>query len=265
RSQPRRIRSEPRRSREARPARRTRAAAARLCDSNYRDASKPRRSSRLGGNTRPVEQAAACSAWLGAVSDASKWALLCREESPLARPASALEERDHHGRQRRCAPDVVVREPWEDRVSPDRRRNEDDLSSELRKPKGYEERDAAAQRVARHIGPVELQILDERRDVLGHQLGADRSINVGRSAMTLQVRGDDLTALREGWKVWPEHRGRPEAAVEQDERMPRPVYLVIELDAVDVGVFARDFALSAPGPFGRLGLDFFVGNGDASG
>src|SRR5207247_3535396 len=71
--------------------------------------------SRLAANTRTVQQRAACWPWVGPVADAYKWAVLCREDFPLAGPASALEERDHHGRQRRCAADVVVREPRQDR------------------------------------------------------------------------------------------------------------------------------------------------------
>src|SRR5207253_3190404 len=144
--------------------------------------------------------------------------------------------------------------------APDRRRDQDELSDELRMPEGDEERDAAAQRVAHDVGPLELEVLDERGDVFGHQLGADRSIDVGRSAVSLQVRGDDLTALRERRKVGAEHRNRAEASVEQDERMPRSLDLVVELDAVDIGVMA--FACFAA-PL-SLSLALFVGKGDAS-
>ena len=40
-------------------------------------------------------------------------------------------------------------------------------------------------------------MVNERGDVAGHQLDVDRSIDVSSPAMSLQVDGDDLVALRE--------------------------------------------------------------------
>ena len=77
---------------------------------------------------------------------------------------------------------------------------------------------------------------DETRDVAGHQLGAERSIDVGRPAVPLQVDADDLPALRQRRKVGAEHLGRTETAVQEDQRPTTSVNLVVELDAIDVRV-----------------------------
>ena len=113
-------------------------------------------------------------------------------------------------------------------------------------PDGRQERDAAAQRVAHEVRPFEFQMLDQCRDVVRHQLRAKWSIDVGRTAMALQVDCDDLPALGERREVGSEHRGRAQAAVEQDERPARSVGLVVELDPVHVGVAAHTFRLASP-------------------
>jgi hypothetical protein len=56
-------------------------------------------------------------------------------------------------------------------------------------------------------------VVDQRRDVVGHQPDVDRSINVGSAAVALQVRSDDLVVLCECRKNWPEHLAGPEPSV----------------------------------------------------
>src|SRR5688572_21142536 len=77
-------------------------------------------------------------------------------------------------------------------------------------------------------------MLDERRDIAGHQFRAERSIDIGGPAVALQIDTDDLPPLRERRKIGTEHLGRAEPAVQEDERPAGPVDLVVELDAVDV-------------------------------
>ena len=78
---------------------------------------------------------------------------------------------------------------------------------------GQQERDTAAQRVPHHVGPFEFQMLDQCRDVVGHQLRAERPIDVGRPSVPLQIDRDDLAASSERRQVWPEHRDRTQTAV----------------------------------------------------
>src|SRR2546430_6027636 len=57
--------------------------------------------------------------------------------------------------------------------------------------------------------------------------------------MSLQVGGDHLVALREQWQHRLEHLARRKATVQKDQRAPRPMSLVVELEAVNLGVLAR--------------------------
>src|SRR5882672_740586 len=89
-------------------------------------------------------------------------------------------------------------------------------------------------------------MVDERRNVAGHQPDVDRSIDVSGAAVSLQVDGDDMVALCEQRQDGPEHLARPESAMQQDERPPAPMSLVIEVDAVDLGVLAGALRLCGP-------------------
>ena len=61
-------------------------------------------------------------------------------------------------------------------------------------------------------------------------------IDVGGPAVALQVDRDHLVVRGERRQHRPEHLARPEPAVEQDQRPAGAVGLVVEVDAVDVGV-----------------------------
>ena len=103
-----------------------------------------------------------------------------------------------------------------------------------------------AERIAHDIGAGESQVLDQGGDIVRHQPDAQGSIDVGRPPVALQVDGDDLPAVGERGKVGPEHLERAEAAMQQDERSARSSGLVIELDAVHVGVVAHALRPAAP-------------------
>ena len=85
-----------------------------------------------------------------------------------------------------------------------------------------EERHPAAERVADDVGLLEPEVVDERRDVVGHEPDVDRPIDVGGPAVALEVDRDDLVVLRQGREDRPEHLARPEPAVEQDHRPALP-------------------------------------------
>src|SRR5205809_466704 len=91
-------------------------------------------------------------------------------------------------------------------------------------------------------------MVDERGDVVGHEADVYRSIDVSGTAMSLQVDGDDLVALCEHWQNRPEHLARSKPTVQQDQRASGPVGLVVEVDAVDLGVLAA--ALDGGSPIG---------------
>ena len=84
-----------------------------------------------------------------------------------------------------------------DGVSPEIRRDDHELAHELRMTESREEGHASAERIAHEIDLPDLQVLDQRGDVAGHQLRSERPIDVGCAAMTLQIGDDDLVSLRE--------------------------------------------------------------------
>ncbi len=104
-------------------------------------------------------------------------------------------------------------------------------------------------------------MLDQCGDVTGHEPHVDRSIDVSRTAVSLEVDSDDLVALGELWKDRPEHLARPKAAVQQDHWAPSPVRFVVKLDAVDLGVLAG--ALGVGGPISLHGCAPSVFDGSA--
>ena len=133
------------------------------------------------------------------------------------------------------------------RVAPERRRDHHELAHHLRVPDGGLQRHAAAERIAHDVGGCETQVLDQGGDVVGHQRDAQGAIDVGRAPMALQVDGDHLAALGERREVGAKHLDGAETAVQQDERSARAVALVVQLDAVHVGVMAGAIRLAPPG------------------
>ena len=102
-----------------------------------------------------------------------------------------------------------------------------------------EQCNAAAEGVADDVWLLEPEVVDEGHDVVGHESDVDRPIDVRGAPMSLEVDRDHLVPFRQRWEHRPEHLTRHEPAVQQDHRSARPVRLVVEADAVDVGVLAR--------------------------
>ena len=71
------------------------------------------------------------------------------------------------------------------------------------------ERHPAAQGIAHQVRRVQPQVVDEGRDVIGHEPDIKRSVDVGGAAVALEVDGDDLVVFGQGEKGRPEHLARP--------------------------------------------------------
>ena len=99
--------------------------------------------------------------------------------------------------------------------------------------------DAAAEREAHDRGSLEAQAADQRLDIVCHRLEAHGPIGGRRAPVRLEVDPDDLTPGGEEFHVGSEHLDRPEAAVQEDERLALPDDLVTELDPVDAGNAGR--------------------------
>ena len=131
-------------------------------------------------------------------------------------------------------------------VTADVSRGADELAHLLRILHRSEQRNAAAERIADDVGLLQPEVVDERRDVVGHQLDVDRPVDVRRAPVPLEVDGDDLMALRQRGERRPEHLAGSEPTVQQDHGSPRSVGLVVEVDAVDLGVLADALRLGRP-------------------
>src|SRR2546430_1275257 len=81
--------------------------------------------------------------------------------------------------------------------------------------------------------------------------GQSKSFDTSFAAMSLRGDGGDLVALRELGQHGPERLARPQSAVQEDQRRPVTVGLVVEVDVVDLGVLAG--ALRVGGPIGGHG------------
>jgi hypothetical protein len=92
--------------------------------------------------------------------------------------------------------------------------------------------DPAAERKAHDVGLLVAQVPDQGGDVVGHGLETHRPVDGRRPAVRLKVYADDLAAGSQRRHGRAEHLGRPEAAMEQDQRLAGAVDLVAELDAV---------------------------------
>src|SRR5436309_4015619 len=96
-----------------------------------------------------------------------------------------------------------------------------------------------AERVADKIGPVDADPLHQRRDILRHQFEAQGTIDVSGAPSGLHRDRDDLPAFRERRQQGSEHLTGAAVAVQQDQRIPSAVGLVIHFEAVYDSVTAR--------------------------
>jgi hypothetical protein len=113
-------------------------------------------------------------------------------------------------------------------------------------PDGRLECDPAAEGVAHDVRWSDPEVLHEGCDVVGHQLDAEGSMDVGGPAVTLQIDGDDLPTFGERREIGAKHLDRSQTAVQQNEGAARAANLVVKLDPVHLGVAAARWPASAP-------------------
>ena len=106
------------------------------------------------------------------------------------------------------------------------------LPTTLGMPDRQRQGDRASHAVAEHVGPLDLQVFEQRGRVVRHLLAGQRAVDVRRVSVPLQLDGDLLPVPGQG-RV----RGRPaERPVQQDQRLAGAVDFVVHLQAVDRGV-----------------------------
>src|SRR6185369_16454071 len=92
----------------------------------------------------------------------------------------------------------------------------------------------AADRLAQDSGLVDLQMIHEGHDVVGKVEAIGAALDIVRPAEAAQVQRYDLVPLREVADLLPPDRVVAAGAVQEDERWPATVDLVIEVDPVDL-------------------------------
>ncbi len=100
--------------------------------------------------------------------------------------------------------------------------------------------DQPAEAEAEDVGLLDPEVGEEGGDVVGQLVDRHRSVGVGRASVTLQFDGDHLAARRQRGEHRAEHEvDREHPAVEQHERSPASVDLVVQPQPVDVGEGTR--------------------------
>jgi hypothetical protein len=121
-------------------------------------------------------------------------------------------------------------------VAPERDRDEHQPAHPVRMLDRRAQSDHPAQRVAHDVGLLEAEVLDQCRHVVGHRLGPERSVDVRRVAVALELDGDHAPAGRKRRQHRRPQLGRAEAAVQQHERFAGAVLLVVQGQPVHVRV-----------------------------
>ena len=139
-----------------------------------------------------------------------------------------------------------------ERIAAKNRRRRHHPVHHVRVPAGDKDRHARTQRVAHDVGLAELEVGDQRRDVVGHQGGIQRAVaDQGSAAVAVQVHRNHLPPFGQPGKVGAVHLDGTQPAVEQDQRLAGAMNLIVEVHAVDIGVAALGLVPArpaAPGP-----------------
>jgi hypothetical protein len=134
-----------------------------------------------------------------------------------------------------------VPEPGRGPVAPGERRREDQLPHQPGMPARHLERHAGAVAEAEEVRLGDAEVPEQRRDVVGRSVEANRRVAVGGAAVALFLDGDDATSpgQERDYPAEGDVDGRT-AAVEQDQRNAAggAVGLVVHRDAVHGGVAA---------------------------
>jgi hypothetical protein len=92
---------------------------------------------------------------------------------------------------------------------------------------------AAAQRITQKIGVLEFEIPDQCSDVIGHGFESKRTVDILRVPVTLQVHSDHLLRFGKRGQIGAEHLARFHPTVQQDQRFPIAMDLVIHMQTID--------------------------------
>ena len=87
------------------------------------------------------------------------------------------------------------------------------------------QRHLAAERIAEQVDLVEPELSSQLRDIVGHQLGPQRPVDVGRAAVALEVGQDHPPACRHDRG---ERLARADPAVQHHQRLARAVLFVVQ-------------------------------------
>src|SRR3954447_9160973 len=92
--------------------------------------------------------------------------------------------------------------------------------------------------MAEHVGPLDAQVVEQGYRVVGHLLDGVDARSVRRAATAAGIEDDHLQRLGERGHLI----GQPDVAAEtggrdEDERLARAVYLVVEVDTGREGLY----------------------------
>ena len=92
------------------------------------------------------------------------------------------------------------------------------------------DRPLSYEQMADDVGLRDGEMVHHGRDVIRKLLVAEGAVDdVGRVAMALELHGDDLMLLGQGGQDWSPQVDRPEGAMEQQQRLPAAMDLVVHL------------------------------------
>src|SRR6201991_3135657 len=96
------------------------------------------------------------------------------------------------------------------------------------------QRDAGTQREAHDIGLAEVQLADQRGNIVAHRFAAQRPVRVWRASMRLEMDGDHFPGLGQlgqvaAVTVW------IDASLKENERLGRALHAVKEMLSIEVG------------------------------
>jgi hypothetical protein len=97
-------------------------------------------------------------------------------------------------------------------------------------PNRYLQGHSASQRIPHYIDLLQPQVLHQTCNAVSHRLKAQRTVNVRRVAMPLQLNRNYLTPLRQGIHVPAKHRDADHPTMH--ERLTLTVNLVIHLQPI---------------------------------
>jgi AraC-like DNA-binding protein len=113
---------------------------------------------------------------------------------------------------------------------------EDETPHELGSLERHQKGDGRAVRVPEQVRGSADDLLEEGDRLVGHDVVGDRAVDVGRATVTTPVGAKHAEALREGGQVLLEGTRVREAGVQEDERLPVTVLLVVDVHVCELDI-----------------------------